>query len=212
MNEKLKKRTARLLTPDLYCAVDEPLQAAIDARILGGNLQQHRERLVVVIAEAWATEVMADGQRAAAEAFKLRQGNARKAATALRALVDSLTDEAEALAALLEATDTEDADTVAIIKERRHQAAILAKSAKEAHRIASEPDQVPTHGNRTNWLLRGYFAAFSNWWEEHQKPTNLDPIKARDAIAEALAVDLGIVPDGYPIGAFARYGFKKNRR
>ncbi|UWL59234.1 hypothetical protein NIK97_06675 [Brucella pseudintermedia] len=209
LRQRLIRRSARLLMPDVACAVDEPLRAAIDAGILVGGEQAHREALAAVVAEAWGEALVAKAERQAREAAKARQASARKLAKALDALVLDLADEADALAALLEATETTDAETDDEIAERRRQADLLSQAAKEARRIAAESGSAPKAGNRTDHLLRGYFAAFAAWWADNVRPTNADAVKARDLVTEALAFDLGLIPDGYPLGAFARYGFKK---
>ncbi|OYR13306.1 hypothetical protein CEV33_1031 [Brucella grignonensis] len=193
----------------MACAVDEPLKAAIDAGILAGDEQDHRLSLALIVAEAWGEALIAKGERDAREAAKERQASARKVAKALDLLALDLSDEADALAALLEATETTDADTDEMVAERRRQATLFAETARAARRIATEREIVPKGGNRTDHLVRGYFTAFSAWWKDSVRPTNADAIKARDLIAEALAFDLGLIADGYPVGAFARYGFKK---
>jgi hypothetical protein len=195
--------------PDVACAVDEPLRAAIDTGVLAGDEQEHRESLALVVAEAWGDATIAKAERQAREAAKARQASARKLAKALDALVLDLSDEADALATMLEATETTDAETDDEIAERRRQATLFSEAAREARRIATEREIVPKGGNRTDRFVRGYFAAFAAWWADNVRPTNADAVKARDLIAEALAFDLGLVGDGYPLGAFARYGFKK---
>lgn len=209
LRQRFVRRTSKLLSPETACAVDEPLIAAIDAGIIAGGVHDHRLSLAVVIAEAWGEAIMAAGERDARADAKDRRAEARKLAKALDAVALDLSDEAHALAALLEAAGATDADTDAIIVERRRQAAILSETAAEARRIASEREDAPTFGNRTDHFARGFFTAFSAWWAGNLRPTNADANKARDLIAEALAFDLGLIPDGYPVGAFARYGFKK---
>lgn len=209
--QKLIRRTSKLFTPDAACAVDEPLKAAIDAGIISGDLLDHRLRLAVVVSEAWGEALIAEGDRVTRAATKERRDEARKLAKALDAMAHDLSDEANALTALLQATETVDSETDAVVAKRFRQAEAFTEIAKEARRIASEHEDAPTYGNRTDHFARGFFLALLAWWTEYVRPTNANANKARDLIAEALAFDLGLIPDGYPIGAFARYGFKKFR-
>lgn len=211
LRQKLIRRTSMLFTPDGACAVDEPLKAAIDAGIISGDLLDHRLSLAVVISEAWGEALIAKGDRDARAATKERRVEAQKLAEALDAMAHDLLDEARALTALLQATETVDGETDAVVAKRFRQAEGFTETAKEARRIASEREDAPTYGNRTDHFARGFFVAFLSWWTEYVRPTNADANKARDMIAEALAFDLGLIPEGYPIGAFARYGFKKFR-